>query len=171
VHTGGTGANNVSEGYSLGSYSTSPILDDAAVHTAKIEYQEGSLSVYLDNLNSPVLTIAIDLANTLALNSGDAWLGFTAATGGGYQTHDILNWSVQAATSPATRIAIADLSQAEGNAATSDFVFTVTRAGEISGETTVDWTTFDGTAQSGDDYVADSGTRRNVETDRYCCER
>jgi hypothetical protein len=158
VHTGGTGPNNAAESFSLGSFSTNPILDNAAIRTAKIEYNWGALSVYLDDLTTPVLSVGVDLASTLELDYGDAWLGFTAATGGGYQTHDILNWTVETPVAPTTRISVADLSQDEGISGKTDFVFTVTRGGNASSTSTVDWTTADESATAGSDYAAASGS-------------
>lgn len=49
--------------------------------------------VYVDDLYSPVITTPINLADTLALDDGRAYLGLTAATGSEYwQAHDILSW-------------------------------------------------------------------------------
>jgi hypothetical protein len=157
VHTRGTDPNSANEVFSLGSFSTNPLMDDGAVHTAKITYTPGTLSVYLDNMSTPVLTVAVDLTSTLALDNGSAWVGFTASTGGGTQIHDILNWQVETPTPPATPVSISDLSQAEGDSGTASFSFTVTRSGDTSGMTTVDWTVADGTATAGSDYVASSG--------------
>lgn len=39
------------------------------------------LSVYFDDLDSPVITTFIDVASTLQLNNSRAYVGFTAATG------------------------------------------------------------------------------------------
>ena len=50
-----------------------------------------SKTILLDDLG-PVLTVSVDLAQTLDLDQGRAWVGFTAATGGGWQNHDIQNW-------------------------------------------------------------------------------
>lgn len=50
--------------------------------------------MYLDDLYSPVITTPIDLASTLKLDSGRAYVGVTAATGDNdWQAHDILAWS------------------------------------------------------------------------------
>jgi hypothetical protein len=55
-------------------------------------------------------------------------------------------------------ISIAGLSQLEGDSGTTSFVFTVSRTGDTSAATTVDWTTADGTATAASgDYVAASG--------------
>lgn len=37
-----------------------------------------------------ILKILINIKETIGSN--EAWIGFTAATGGLYQSHDILNW-------------------------------------------------------------------------------
>jgi len=157
VHTNGTGPNDWSESLSLGSYNTNPIMDDANVHTAKIAYTAGTLSIYLDDPTTPKLTISVDLADKLSLDAGRAWVGFTATTGGGWQTHDILNWNLDT-TIPATTVSINNVSQVEGNSGISNMFFTVTRSGDLSAESTVNWTTVNGsaTASSGD-YSAGAG--------------
>jgi hypothetical protein len=54
----------------------------------------GTLSVYLDDLYSPVLTVPMNFDALINLRNGRAWVGFTAATGDNmYQTHDIISWS------------------------------------------------------------------------------
>jgi hypothetical protein len=40
-----------------------------------------------------VLTIPVDLGTTLSLDNGQAWIGFTAATGGRSQADDLLSFS------------------------------------------------------------------------------
>ncbi|HZQ24249.1 MAG TPA: choice-of-anchor D domain-containing protein [Terriglobales bacterium] len=80
------------------------IFSDGAVHTATIDYdppsgdQPGTLRVFLDNAGSPVLVVNTDLGSLLSLNDGTAWVGFTASTGGEFETHDILNWTFTPAT-------------------------------------------------------------------------
>jgi hypothetical protein len=63
-----------------------------------------------------------------------------------------------AAAVAGTSIVISDPSIAEGDAGTTDLIFTVTRRGDLSGELVLNWVTADGTAQAGSDYVAGSGT-------------
>ena len=46
----------------------------------------------------------------------------------------------------------------EGNSGTKDFTFTVTRSGDTSGSSTVDFATADGTASGASDYLSNSGT-------------
>ncbi|KAE9338051.1 hypothetical protein PF008_g12233 [Phytophthora fragariae] len=53
----------------------------------------GLLAIYLDDMNSPALTVPLRIENTLELFHGRAWVGFTGATGANaWQTLDILSW-------------------------------------------------------------------------------
>ncbi len=96
VHSGGPFANSAHEDYSLGSTGAIPALDDTQVHTAYLRYTPGTLEVFLDDLETPQLTVWVDLAATLSLNDGYAWVGFTSSTGSSWERHDILNWAFSA---------------------------------------------------------------------------
>ncbi len=67
-------------------------LKDRNVHTARILFQPPNLSIFLDDSPAPVLESVVDLSIVVD-RQGSAWVGFTASTGGGYENHDILNWS------------------------------------------------------------------------------
>jgi Legume lectin domain len=67
-------------------------LKDGKIHTARVTFQPPQLSVFLDGGTAPVLSTAIQIANVTD-EAGAAFIGFTAATGNGYQNHDILSWS------------------------------------------------------------------------------
>jgi hypothetical protein len=67
-------------------------LKDRKVHSARILFQPPVLSVFLDDSSAPVLESIVDLSIVVDEHGG-AWVGFTASTGGGYENHDILNWS------------------------------------------------------------------------------
>ncbi|MBV9498157.1 MAG: hypothetical protein JO138_02170 [Acidobacteriaceae bacterium] len=67
-------------------------LKDGKVHTARIRFQPPLLSTFLDDSPAPVLESVVDLSIVMD-EQGEAWVGFTASTGGGYENHDILNWS------------------------------------------------------------------------------
>jgi len=67
-------------------------LKDRKAHTARIRFQPPVLSVFLDGSAAPALQSVADLSVVLD-SEGEAWVGFTASTGGGYENHDILNWS------------------------------------------------------------------------------
>ena len=62
-----------------------------------------------------------------------------------------------AATVADTTISTGGAATIEGNSGTSQLVFTVTRAGDTSGEVTVDWSTSDDTAAASTDYVSAYG--------------
>lgn len=55
-------------------------------------------------------------------------------------------------------IAVNDVSNSEGNAGTTNFTFTVTLSSAPTAPVSVDWSTVNGTATAGSDYVAGSGT-------------
>jgi len=94
VHTRGTERNSSHESASLGRFIPTFRLADGLVHVVKVEYAPGTLTVYLDDLANPALTVQLDLDATLRLDSGRAWVGFTASTEPGFrETHDILSWS------------------------------------------------------------------------------
>lgn len=95
VQTNGTQANRPSAAFSRGQVSPLADFGDGAVHTVRLSYAPGILDIYLDNLVTPVLTVNVNLATTLALHNGsDAFVGFTAGTGAlaNAQRHEILSW-------------------------------------------------------------------------------
>lgn len=103
VHTRGVAANSVSESASIGRTGQIPFLKDGAVHTARVDYTPGTLRVFVDDPNVPVLTIpGVNLANILSLDNGAAWMGFTAGTGSAYEAHDILAWQIGQVAYPVT---------------------------------------------------------------------
>ncbi len=65
-------------------------LKDQQVHEAKIVYQRPQLSIFVDD--NLVLESAVDVESVVG-KGGRAFVGFTAATGEGYQNHDILTWN------------------------------------------------------------------------------
>ena len=68
-------------------------FSDGQVHTAKLVYMPGNLEVFLDDMENPLMTVYVNLAKVINLDEGRAWVGFTAATGGFSQEHEILSWS------------------------------------------------------------------------------
>jgi hypothetical protein len=67
-------------------------LKDRKIHTVQILFHPPMLAVYLDGARKPDLEARVDLSIVVD-RTGAAWVGFTASTGGGYENHDILNWS------------------------------------------------------------------------------
>ena len=59
---------------------------------------------------------------------------------------------------PDPTISIDDVTQAEGDSGTTNFVFTVTRSGDTTGSSSVSFATADGSAIADGDYISASGT-------------
>ncbi|MCK6446755.1 MAG: hypothetical protein L6Q99_10220 [Planctomycetes bacterium] len=91
IHTRGEQTNCAHEQFSLGSTASVPEFLDGAIHEARIVYSPGTLSVFVDDLGAPVLSIALDLAAHPWLANG--WVGFTAGTYSAARDTDILDWS------------------------------------------------------------------------------
>lgn len=120
LHTGGSGDNDNDESYSLGRVSPAANLSDGLVHTARINFDSGVISVYLDDLVNPLFTANYDFANGGSyvlggnatgmnlLPDGKAYVGFTAATGGAWETHDVLSWSWSSSGGPGTSYCFGD---------------------------------------------------------------
>lgn len=94
VQTNGTADNRPSAGFSLGSYIVPADFADNTIRTARIVYSPGTMDIYLDNLVTPVLSVAVNLSTLLNLNSGQAFVGFTAGTGAAInvERHEIVSW-------------------------------------------------------------------------------
>ncbi|MFN3191759.1 MAG: tandem-95 repeat protein [Aureliella sp.] len=157
IHTNGTGPNSWDESLSIGSFDTPSLMDDATTHSVKIQYVSGQLQVFYDGSLSPVITADVDLNELLDLDAGKAWVGFTAAAGGGVQNHDILNWEYRVLADTSSTVAVSNSSVIEGDGGTADLVFQVVRDGDISSPATVDWSLAAGSAIPGVDYVNTTG--------------
>ncbi len=93
---------NASASGALATAASIPNIKDTAIHTARIQYAPGTMTVFLDNMSTPVLNVSLLLSSLISLNDGEAYVGFTAATGGGFENHDILSWSVTSVPEPGT---------------------------------------------------------------------
>ncbi len=81
-------------------------LKDGKVHEVVIVYQRPQLSVLVDGV--PSLSADVDVESVVG-SDGNGFVGFTAATGEGYQNHDILSWSFRpGAASVSSSIQFAD---------------------------------------------------------------
>ena len=78
---------------SLGVSSWVAPFDDGLEHMVRITYAPGSLQVFVDDLASPALTVALDLAAALPAGVTQGWVGFTAARDGAAGTHEVLEWT------------------------------------------------------------------------------
>jgi hypothetical protein len=75
-------------------------LADGLVHTAVVDYDPGTLRVFVDNLGVPILIVNTDLSTLLSLNDGSAWVGFSGANGSKFENNDILSWTFTPGTDP-----------------------------------------------------------------------
>ena len=84
----------------MGRRTSHPIFEDGRSIACVSSYDAAAteLRIYVDDLATRALTVDIDIAATLALDAGAAWVGFTSATGGGFENHDVLDWSLCAGT-------------------------------------------------------------------------
>jgi len=81
-------------------------LKDQKAHEAKIVYQRPQLSVFVDG--KLVLESAVDVESVVG-KGGRGFVGFTAATGEGFQNHDILTWNfISEAVSVSSSIQFSD---------------------------------------------------------------
>jgi hypothetical protein len=78
---------------SLGSLPTPITLADGNPHTVVVDYDPGTLRIFVDNNANPILVVSVDLTAQLSLSGGNAFVGFTGGTGGLTQNSDILNWT------------------------------------------------------------------------------
>ena len=108
IHSRGMLPNSSDESAALARVTPAIDMSDGAVHTAVIRYSDGFLRVFLDDPLLPVLTLSIDLASTLNLENGTAWVGFTAATGGEYENHDLFMWSFRPNVRPQVQLTAPD---------------------------------------------------------------
>ena len=94
IQTNGLLPNQPDQEHSLGA-APIPNVGDGQVHNVRITYAGGMMSVYVDDLTTPVLTQAVNLSSILSLDNGTAWVGITAATGGATdeQAQELRSWS------------------------------------------------------------------------------
>jgi hypothetical protein len=93
INTNGTGANSVEHRYSLDIVSDLPDFSDGQMHEIFIRYQDDSLNLFFDSIKSPVLSAKISIKDTLSLDEGKAWVGFTSSAGAATERHSIISWS------------------------------------------------------------------------------
>eukprot|EP00960_Hanusia_phi_P077356 768681-Hanusia_phi.AAC.10 len=124
VHTMGTEQNEPSLRSRIAHTTALPNLADGHVHTMRIRYEfwirselvqdpsysptaravqilnrrPGTIRIWMDDLDRPILSFPFNVEEVLSLVSGHAWIGFTASTGSVSQVHEILSWSFQDST-------------------------------------------------------------------------
>jgi len=128
VHTNGLDANSYLSGTSLGWTSAGVSLSDGSAYDVRLVYQNGQLDIYFNGGITPILSVDVDIAGTLGLTDGRAWVGFVAATGGDFQNHDVLSFCFNGPTLGCTQSldcnsdGIPDDCQLDGNDCNADGV-------------------------------------------------
>ncbi|MBX3365374.1 MAG: PEP-CTERM sorting domain-containing protein [Phycisphaeraceae bacterium] len=84
-----------------------PDLSDGSIHSVRISYISGVLNVEFSNVDSPVLSVALDIPGILDLTDGLAYVGFTSATGGCWEHHDLYGWSFTIVPAPSSAALLA----------------------------------------------------------------
>jgi hypothetical protein len=85
----------------LGTVTGPGLFSGGNIHTARVSYVPGNLLIFLDDLEKPLLTVAVKLEDFVSFDKGLAWVGFTASTGDDSENHDILNWAFSEPCGPA----------------------------------------------------------------------
>jgi hypothetical protein len=88
----------------LGSANPPFSIQGGGIHTAQISYEPGILSIAVDGALTPLLQVSVNLNSLLELDDSHAWIGFTGATGGAWENHDILSWSFTSVPEPSALI-------------------------------------------------------------------
>jgi len=107
IHTNGVMDNSQSEGVSIGRVTAPGNMSDGQPHTLRIRYVPGTMDLWLDGTS--LLSVPYDfitggthvLSGTAIgglnlLAGGHALVGFTASTGGSWESHDIESWTFDA---------------------------------------------------------------------------
>jgi hypothetical protein len=86
------------------------LLDDGEVQNVSIVYDAEAklLSVSTSEGADPLALLFTELVDLPALAGDSAWFGFTAATGGGYADHDLLDWQLTQDTGCSTLDVVGD---------------------------------------------------------------
>ncbi len=104
IHTRGVSPNQYSEDFSIGNAPVAATMSDGNVHTAIVAYDGFIIEVFVDNLVTPLISVPWDfttggtyltgkaVGGLQLMNGGTAYVGFSAATGGAAETHDVLSW-------------------------------------------------------------------------------
>jgi len=92
IQTRGSDKNSSNHKFSLGCVGSNiSIFTDGRSHTVQISYTpQKMLEIWVDDTTKSALSIQLNLENIIG--SETAYVGFTGATGGLNESHDILTW-------------------------------------------------------------------------------
>jgi hypothetical protein len=109
-HVGVDGSNTAEIGSASYGHTPVPRFNDGQLLYAWIEYVGATeqMEVYFSDTNvkpaTPTLVTTIDVAAMLGYVNEDVYVGFSAATGGAFNTHEIHSWSFTAVPEPSTYV-------------------------------------------------------------------
>jgi hypothetical protein len=106
VQSAGTGTNSPFASHYKGAAAVGPNMSNGALHTGRVFYQSNSMSIFVDNMVTPALTIPINLSTLLSLDSGKAFVGFTAGGAGTFENHFLSSWDFQSLAEPSSAITL-----------------------------------------------------------------
>jgi glucose/arabinose dehydrogenase len=136
-----------------------PDLNGGSLLTAWVDYNglTNRLEVYLSTSTvrptTPTLSLTLDLVPILG---GQAFVGFSAGTGGGFNAHDITSWTFASDTPFLNTFALKDNATIFVNESAGVATVTAVRTGSTSTRVALEYTTNEvgiGSAQSGADYT------------------
>jgi CSLREA domain-containing protein len=92
VHSLGTSPNSAVTGQLA--VATLESIRDGERHHARVVYSPGRLHLFVDDMDTPRLSLEIELSAWLNLEDGAAFAGFTAATGAVVEGHRVERWKL-----------------------------------------------------------------------------
>jgi hypothetical protein len=114
VQTKGTLPNNASHcgNATAGLYLLTEPIQPNQIYLTEVSYRPGTLNIYWQSLSDPVLSVPMSLEDLLNIPGGKALAGWTASTGGAWETHEVLLSgthieSVMATPEPQTMVLLA----------------------------------------------------------------
>ena len=104
IHSGGFGPTRAHTDHQLAFTGLHDVdLYDRRPHLALIRYEPGTLEVFVDDLEVPVLTATVHIDRLLGMDDATAYVGFTAGTEDGYYAgHRIVAWELNSPCLPIT---------------------------------------------------------------------
>ncbi|MCM1984006.1 Calx-beta domain-containing protein [Lyngbya confervoides] len=136
-------------------------LNSGEVFHAWVTYNGTSnqLAVYLaDQGNRPATPLWTSPLDLQAVVGNQAYVGWSAGTGGRHNIHEIQQWSFSTQASPVDSTLALAVNALQVSEADPQAVLSVIRTGSTDQVATLDYATADDTAIAGLDYVAQSGT-------------